>query len=137
MCSPQASSAGPSVPSAATEGGGGVGASRQVSAPQLPFAYKQQRASTLGERPETVGIYYADSFNELPPSATYDRCNTTSLRPSISAGYLGSANASAPPNDATVNECVNEYLQRLPPVLRRSVTGTGARQHTARSYGRV
>ena len=58
------------------------------------------------------------------------------MRPSASAGSLPSSALAAgigdPMHDGASGACV--YLQKLPPVLRRSVCGTGTRQHTRAVY---
>jgi hypothetical protein len=77
--------------------------------------------------PMTSGL--ADE--SLPGSArrrdgqTYER---RSMRTSASAGDLGAGGAADPVQGAC------PYLQKLPPLMRRSVCGTGARQHTARNF---
>jgi hypothetical protein len=58
------------------------------------------------------------------------------LRPSASAGAMGAGAAAERERELLTGSCTgwregtSPYLERLPPVLRRSVCGTGARQHT-------
>ena len=76
-----------------------------------------------------VGIHYAEGY--APPDrleGTYER-RAGALRASVSAGSLRRDGA----DSGRAATAGSEYLQKLPPVLRRSVTGTGARQHAARN----
>ena len=102
--------------------------SNRASAPNLPVAAKPPPPQRGVDRPSQPGIYYADGFEEPLPEGTYDRRTSAPLRPSASEGALGPAS-----RDGNANE----YLEKLPPVLRRSVMGTGPRQHTARGHQKM
>ena len=127
----------PSHPSTSRGGGGsgGGGGGGVVGSPNPYF----------GERPPLVGIRYADGYEPQggqPPVGTVERRAGSppqqhpAMRHTVSAGSLRygmpteDARAAAAAKDVRLP---HDYLQKLPPVVRRSVTGTGPRQHTARN----
>jgi hypothetical protein len=106
---------------------GGSGSARAAHVEYINLAHRNASAPSLVVAPVRQANVDALPRPDSPLDPAQHEAQTGNerrvLRTSVSAGQLNSGPVGAGCGD-------NQYLQRLPPVIRRSVCGTGPRQHS-------